>query len=213
MNKKTNKTMNKNWTGNKKSVYVTLGASSHTKEKRQKFDYYATDPQAVNVLFEDEFLNTGGFSVWKNIWECACGEGHLSKQIIKKHNTNVYSSDIINRNFGDVKDFLSIDNLEWNGSIITNPPFKYAQQFIEKSLTIIPNGNWVAMFLKLQFLEGKARKQMFKVSPPRFIYVSSSRIKCAKNGDFDSISSSAVAYGWFVWQKGFKGSPQIKWFN
>ena len=34
-----------------------------------------------------------------------------------------------------------------------------------------------------------------------------------KNGDFKSIGSSAVAYGWFVWEKGYKGDPAIKWFN
>lgn len=33
------------------------------------------------------------------------------------------------------------------------------------------------------------------------------------NGDFQSITSSAVAYAWFVWEKGFTGDPVIKWIN
>jgi hypothetical protein len=33
------------------------------------------------------------------------------------------------------------------------------------------------------------------------------------NGDFDSIGSSATAYAWFVWEKGYKGYPEIRWFN
>ena len=33
------------------------------------------------------------------------------------------------------------------------------------------------------------------------------------NGDFDSIGGSAAAYAWFVWEKGFKGEPVIRWFN
>ena len=24
---------------------------------------------------------------------------------------------------------------------------------------------------------------------------------------------SAVAYAWFVWEKGFKGTTKLKWFN
>tara|TARA_B100001094_G_scaffold333070_2_gene408335 strand:- start:4409 stop:5044 length:636 start_codon:yes stop_codon:yes gene_type:complete len=209
---------NKNWTGNEQSTFSTLGASSHSKDERQTHDYYATDPYAVDILFEDELFNPSidkstGISIWKNIWECACGEGHLSKRMKDLFRVDVYSSDIVDRGYGDVKDFLCPTNQKWDGCIITNPPYKYAKEFVQKSLDIIPDGKWVAMFLKLQFLEGKARKQLFRVAPPRFIYVSSSRIKCGKNGDFYAIKSSAVAYAWFIWQKGFKGNPQIKWFN
>jgi hypothetical protein len=69
------------------------------------------------------------------------------------------------------------------------------------------------MFLKLQFLEGKSRKAFFMEHPPKTVYVSSSRLICAMNGDFSTISSSAVAYAWFVWQKGFSGEPVIRWIN
>ena len=218
---------NKNWIGNEISTYATLGASSHSKDNRQKFDYYATEPFAVDLLFSDDFCDTMGVirhhdlykefrnknGMWKNVWECACGEGHLSKRMIEKHGINVYSSDIVDRGFGHVKDFLCPSNTKWNGDIITNPPYKYAKEFVEKSLSIIPNGNYVAMFLKLQFLEGKGRKEFLRSQPPMFIFVSSSRIKCGKNGDFNAIKSSAVAYCWYIWKKGFKGNPQIKWFN
>lgn len=43
---------------------------------------------------------------------------------------------------------------------------------------------------------------------------SSSRLNCAKNGDFETYkNNSAIAYGWFIWEKGFKGDTIIKWFN
>ena len=41
---------NKDWVGNKKSTYITLGASNHTDKERQTEDYYATDPIAINGL-------------------------------------------------------------------------------------------------------------------------------------------------------------------
>lgn len=126
------------------------------------------------------------------------------------------SSDIVDRCGNEIKDFLGMDNLEWNGDIITNPPYKYAVDFIYKSLSIIPEGRKVAMFLKVTFLEGKERKNLFHAFPPKVIYVSSSRILCAKNGDFQKMKDgggSAVAYAWYVWEKGYKGDTIIKWIN
>lgn len=67
------------------------------------------------------------------------------------------------------------------------------------------------MFLKLTFLEGKGRKQMFLQNPPTKVYVSSSRLECGTNGEFKG--TSAVAYAWFIWEKGYKGNTIIKWIN
>lgn len=69
------------------------------------------------------------------------------------------------------------------------------------------------MFLKILFLEGKERKQLFQTNPPKVVYVSSSRITCAKNGDFNKFTSGALAYAWYIWEKGYKGDTIIKWFN
>lgn len=110
-------------------------------------------------------------------------------------------------------DFLSIDNMEWNGNIVTNPPYAYAQEFVEKALAIVPEGKKVCMFLKLTFLEGKSRRHLYRADPPRRIWVSSSRLLCAMNGEFEKISGSATAYAWFVWVKGYKGPTEVKWFN
>ena len=67
------------------------------------------------------------------------------------------------------------------------------------------------MFLKLTFLEGKSRYSLFAANPPRRVYVSSSRLTCGKNGT--EWNPSAVCYAWFVWEKGYKGEPAIRWFN
>lgn len=200
--------MTKDWIGNSNSIYKTLGASNHTDNERQNEDYYATTPIAAEMLLELETFSP-------NIWECACGEGHLSK-VFENAGYNVRSSDLIDRGFGEIGiDFLEI-NTEWNGDIITNPPYKFAQEFVEKALQIIPIGNKVAMFLKLQFMEGKSRKRLFLKNPPKTIYVSSSRLMCAKNAEFEKMvagGGSAVAYAWYVWEKGFTGTTELKWFN
>lgn len=76
----------------------------------------------------------------------------------------------------------------------------------------VGNRHKVAMFLKLTFLEGKARKQLFRKYPPKTIYVFSSRVCCGKNGVFDR-KNNVVAYAWFVWEKGFQGDPIVRWVN
>lgn len=196
----------KDWIGDTNSVFATLGASNHIEEQRERHDYYATEPKAMELLLELEQFNN-------NIWESACGEGHLS-EVLVKNGYNVKSTDLIDRGYGiGGVDFLKDEFEIFNGDIITNPPYKYAKQFIEKSLSIIPKGNRVAMFLKLTFMESKGRKQMFIDNPPKVIYVSSSRLLCVKNGDFSKKESSAVAYAWYIWENGYKGDTVIKWFN
>lgn len=197
--------MGKDWTGNRASVFKTLGASNHSLGEREKDDYYATEPKATEWLLKLETFNGP-------ILEPSCGEGHISEVLING-GYQVVSRDLIDRGYGEVADFLSADNTKWDGDIITNPPYKYAQEFVEKALQIIPDGCKVAMFLKVQYLEGKRRRKMFDTMPPKRIWVSSSRLKCAINGDFDNMTGSATAYAWFIWEKGFHGDTIIKWFN
>lgn len=194
----------KDWTGNKKSIYTTIGASNHIDRERQEHDYYATDPIAVEKLLEKEKFN-------KAIWECACGGGHIS-EVLRKHNYYVNSTDKYSYGYEHQDmcyDFLEAKPTEYD--IITNPPYKYALEFCEKAIEVTYNK--VAMFLKLTFLEGKKRLEFFKKYPPKKIYVFSSRVKCAMNGDFDSIGGSAVCYAWFIWEKGFTGKPVIDWID
>jgi len=66
----------KDWIGNSKAIYSCHGASNHSEDERETNDYYATDPIAAEWLMKLETLN-------KNIWECACGEGHLAKEFLR----------------------------------------------------------------------------------------------------------------------------------
>lgn len=198
------------WIGNRKSVYTTLGASSHSEKEREMNDYYATDPYAIDVL-----INDGGANLAPNIWEVSCGEGHLSKRL-EEYGYNVKSTDLIYRGYGvGGIDFLTCND-KFDGDILTNPPYKFAQEFVEHSLELIPDGRKVFMFLKLTFLEGKKRRKLFDLRCFKTLYVSTKRILCAKNGDFEGMKAgggSAVAYGWYEFEKGYCGNPMIKWIN
>lgn len=199
----------KDWTGNKKSTFVMLGASNHSEKERENNDYYATDPKALEIFLDK--LKEDGIKLHNYIWECACGEGHLSK-VLEKHGYKVLSTDLIDRGYGKGNtDFLKSIPNEWVGDILTNPPYKYARQFVEKAMEVTRNSCYTIMFLKIQFLEGQARKEMFKKYPPKYVYVNSERQLCAMNGEFDKYKATALCYCWFVWEKGFTGEPTIRW--
>lgn len=188
---------------NTKSAFSVIGAKGHANEERAENDYYATEPNAVARLLEKESFNM-------QVWEPCCGEGHIS-EVLRQHGYSVKSSDLFDRGYGETPlDFLSYPH-KWGGDIITNPPYEKAVEFVEKAIKTIKVGSRVAMLLKIQFLETKKRRFLFQKYPPRYIYVFSERIKCAKNGDFDHSSASAMCYAWFVWEKGFAGEPKVRW--
>lgn len=198
----------KDWIGNKNSVYVCNGASNHSEEEREIHDYYATDPNSL-MLFLNQ-IKKDNFTLHKHIWECACGAGHLSKTL-EAEGYDVYSSDLIDRGYGiGNKDFMKA-SIMYGYDILTNPPYKYAQEFVEHALEILEDGYFCIMYLKIQFLEGQARKKLFEKYPPKYIYVNSTRQMCYINGDMSEKKSSASCYCWFIWQKGCTQPPTIRW--
>lgn len=188
---------NRDWIGGKSVLNCNFRSKS-----AEPMDYYATDPRAVELLLEREKFQ-------QTIIEPACGEGHIS-EVLKRKGYTVISSDIVQRGYGMVKDFFEYENVI-GADIITNPPYKHAKAFVEHAIKTCSNGSKIAMLLKLTFLEGKGRKNLFLHTPPRTVYVFSSRILCGKNGVFEG--SPAVAYAWFVWEKGSYEQTNIKWID
>lgn len=198
----------KDWIGNSKTTFAQLGASNHSVLERETNDYYATDPKTLVIFLKS--LQRDNIKLNNQIWECACGEGHLSKVLLEKGYI-VKSTDLINRNYGIYGiDFLK-ETAKWNGDILTNPPYKYAKEFVKHSLELIEEGKQVIMLLKIQFLEGKDRRKFFEKYPPKYVYVNSARQTCYLNGDMSKKLSSASCYCWFIWEKGFEGQPLIRW--
>lgn len=202
--------MNKDWIGDKASVFRVLGANNHSDYERQMVDFYATDPHALEIFLE--MLKQDGIALPHKICEPACGMGHLA-EVLKRQGYEVDSYDLYDHGYGKTGiDFLTSDVKA--ECFLTNPPYKYALSFVKKALeNVLPNG-YVIMFLKIQFLEGKERYKFFQNNPPKYVYVNSSRQNCARNGDFKTFTeNSAVCYAWFVWQKGSGSEPTIRWIK
>lgn len=190
-------------------IFVTLGASNHTEKEREENDFYATSPEAINALLTKEELS-------KEIWEPCCGQGHLSKRL-KEFGYNVYSSDIIDRGYCDeILDFLTFNGVV-DKDIVTNPPYQKGLDIVLKALDSVSDGHKVCMFLKITFLEGQTRySNLYSKYPPARIHVFSKRVLCAKNGDFKKMKDgggSAIAYAWYVWEKGYIGETKLDWIS
>ncbi len=201
----------KDWTGSFHSIFKIMGASNHTDKEREKNDFYATDPAAIDLLLKKISIN-------KQVLEPACGTGCLSERLTER-GYDVKSYDLIDRGYGERCNFFDMTEPPFEGafSIVTNPPYKYAKAFVLHALDLVPEGGYVCMFLKTTFAEGKARyNEIFKIipPPPQFVLQCVERVLCAKNADFGYMRAhggSAVAYAWWVWRKGYKGPTILDW--
>lgn len=181
------------------------------KYKRIENDFYATPKESVLNLCEREKING-------DILEPCVGQGHIL-ETLKEHCdcSTLTAVDLVDRGYPNtiIQDFLEWDtdkNFDW---IVTNPPYKLAKEFVEKSLTLLKENGKIAMFLKIQFLEGVARKKFFENYPPKKIYVFSKRQSPLRNGkEFDDNGkkwSSTMCFAWFIWEKDYKGDTVVKW--
>ena len=170
-----------------------------TSKGRPKHDFYPTPEYVTQDLIDREkFVGT--------VWEPACGMGDMS-EVLLSNGLYVYSSDLVDYGYGDgVGDFLLLDKKFDN--VITNPPFKLAQEFVLHALECVKYK--VAIFAKLAFLEGQRRKEMFMNTPLKRVYVYSKRVTLTRNGEKQR-STGMIAFAWYVWEKGYSGNPLIDW--
>lgn len=78
-------------------------------------------------------------------------------------------------------------------SVVMNPPFGLAQEFVERALAeVLPTGGTVAALLRLSFLATKKRAALLKAHPPD-VYVLSRR------PSFTGGSTDSADYAWLTW--------------
>lgn len=201
--------INKDWVGNSKSVYGTLGATNHAVDKdRHTHDLYTSDPKAL-----EKFMTV--YDLPRDIWEPSAGHGHLVK-CLRDKGFNVVATDLYDYPEKFVEMDSGVDFFQCSKAlapnILTNPPYKLVTSYIVHALDILPSGGQLILLLKIQALEGKERfEKIYKNKNLKYVYVNISRVCCYKNGDMSCNDSSAVCYGWFVFEKGFTGEPVIRW--
>ena len=171
---------------------------------RETHDFYPTWPAATSALLAVERFDGA-------IWEPACGDGAMSA-VLEAAGYPVVSTDLIDRGYGEGgRDFL----MEWNPlapNIVTNPPFRWAQQFVDRALQLTTGK--VAMFLRLAFLESLERGRWLPTTPLARVWVMSRRVpmqkaKLQEDGDGHGV----IAFAWYVWEHGHEGPPLLGWLD
>jgi hypothetical protein len=188
------------------------------KEERPAGDFYRTPPEGVTRLLAREHFQKKWIA-----WEPACGDGRISKTLIKE-GYGVVSSDLYRRGYGKTGlNFLTCAPPDKFDFIITNPPFSQMQKFIERALYY--DTCKVAMLGRLLFLEGGVRrKTLWDVSPPARVWVFAGRINVTRAGYLTKKNrdkkggarvaegkGGMVAFAWYVWERGHRGPPVLGW--
>ena len=189
---------------------ITGGASKAN--KRSITDYYPTPTATTQAL-----LNEQPFENINTILEPACGLCHISNVVKKEYPyANIKSSDL--HFYGDNSietgvDFLTEKYDTKFDLVITNPPYSrdILMPFVSKTLEV--SNRYVAMFLKITFLESISRKDFFDNNKTlKTVYIFSNRQPIYKNGEVTG-ASNAICYAWFLWDKQYNGNPEIKLLN
>lgn len=170
-------------------------------------DDFPTPPWATRALLEH--ILKGHNLNRLSCLEPACGAGHMSK-VLEEYFANVSSSDAFDYGYGQIRNYLEhpfeTKSVDW---IITNPPFRLAEEFVIKSLEVSRKG--VAILARTVFLESAGRyERIFREKPPAVFAQFVERVPMVK-GRLDKKASTATGYAWLIWHHGWDDAPQLQW--
>ena len=203
-------------------VFKLLGAHSTT--ERAKDDFYQSSTEIAKALFECVKAGIKRNELYVEgleetvIIDSSVGTGTLLEPF-KYKCWSLIGYDIVDRGykFVSVQDWLTVKEIPNPRNkpkvIVQNPPFKLALEFVQHSLELLNNGELLFSLHRIQFLEGLERFENLyknKYKRPKYVFVFTKRVSCI-TPDIENKGKNAVCFAWFMWQKGYRGSTQIKW--
>lgn len=177
-------------------------------EAPDSLDDFPTPPWATRALLEHVVSEKSGVARLDCL-EPACGVGHMAK-VLHEYFASVRSSDVAAYGYGEVRDFLEFPfeakSTDW---VITNPPFKLAEEFVQRGLQVAREG--VAILARTVFIESVGRyENLFSKTPPTKFAQFTERVPMVK-GRLDKRASTATGYGWLVWEHRASYHSQLVW--
>lgn len=170
-------------------------------------DLYETPACATEALLRFEKLP-------EIVWEPACGPGAIVR-VLRGAGHKVYATDLVD--YGCPESESRIDFLmetgapTFIGAVVTNPPFKLANQFVGHALMLAPK---VVMLLRLAFLEGTGRSPIMDGGALARVYVFKNRLpmmhRAGRGTQVAKTNSSTMAFAWFVWERSHKGPTEMR---
>lgn len=127
--------------------------------------------------------------------------------VLEDYLFEVESSDLFDRGFGHTGfNFLERTEL-FEGSIITNPPYSLADEFVEKAIEIQKGDRDNRNAISITVDNCSKKRAVFEPYLSD-IYILRGREGCGKNGDFSTVLR-AINYAWFVFRKDFEGVKEV----
>jgi hypothetical protein len=186
---------------------TTHAVMSQRVEPSDSPDDFPTPPWATRALIE-HIIGASELGALTCL-EPACGAGHMAK-VLKEYFGEVRSSDAHDYGYGPVRDYLAFPYetkaVDW---VITNPPFRLAEEFVIRSLDVARTG--VAVLVRTVFLESVGRyDRLFKIHPPSVFAQFVERVPMVK-GRLDAKATTATGYAWLVWEHASGSDAKVKW--
>lgn len=172
---------------------------------RAEHDFTPTPPEPTRAFLHYERERLRDFPL---IWEAACGDGRMMRDIESAGHRCV-GSDLIDRGCGAiVRDFFDFEE-PLAPAIVTNPPY-------DKVNARDGQGRWVwhaldalkveymALLLNWTWPGAGALASLWEAHPPATAYLMRWKI------DFTGEGAPPMLNGWFVWDRRHKGEPRLR---
>jgi len=179
--------------------------------ERDPYDFYVEDVPCVVSFFE-----AGGWFRPIVAHDPCCGNGNIPS-VAASLGIEMTGADLINRAAGryPVRDFLADEIVYPN--IITNPPYKIAEEIIRHALSHVHPGGLVAALVMEKFLYSQGRQPLFALRECEKVLILSRRPSMppgkllAEKGEACR-GGGFANYAWVVWRVG-KAAPgaSIAW--
>lgn len=164
-------------------------------------DVYETPEELTDAILKKEKFEG-------NVLEPCCASGKMSK-VIEKHGYSVISSDIRTE---DIYGYGGVDFLKYTevaDNIMTNPPYSIATEIVRHALEHCKKK--VIVLVRVQFLNGVERKELYEKYTPKKLYFISRRPTLYPTGHKKPKHSGQIDYVWIVWETNYKGAPEVEW--
>ena len=186
---------------------------------RRADDFYRTPAWVVRALLESEPLHGPTL-------EPACGDGAILRELVERHYEPLIGVELdpdrcraaqaqedaarAGRVF--CGDYLQPDRQlqqtlgAWRfATVVSNPPYRQAAEFIRASLKRVQPGGRVCMLLRLNFL-GSSRKRLGVVGPGSGL---ARVIVLARRPSFTGGGTDACEYAWMIWIRGYTQEAHV----
>jgi hypothetical protein len=159
--------------------------------ERKERDLYETPEWVTNALVPH--------LPWMpdEVWEPACGSGKMAAALALLFEVRATDIDA-------GVDFL--DQKMKAEAIITNPPYKLAEEFIGHAIALTSQGGFVAMLLRTDYDHASTRRCLFSDEP-----IFAKKVVLTKRIRWfeDSKGSPSFNHAWFIWDWKHSGPPTL----